>query len=352
MLGRWMRSVFINICVAIFLAGAAGIAQTNSKSVLGTVTSFNKNVTTLEVRPDGGTAIPIKLLPNTVLQRIAPGETNLSKATAIGVSDINTGDRVLVTVSSSGTDALRVVVISATDIAKRDDADREDWKVRGISGIVAAKKGNEILLQKIKTPYGEVQPSITVSDKTKFRRYSPDSVKFADAKASSLDEISVGDQIRARGEKSYDAIKVNAVELIFGTFLTKAGSVTSVDTAAKEISIKELGTGKTLVIKLTPDSAIKQMTAAPADGRGTAPAGANVAQIIDRLPAGKLDDIKPGTSIIVSSTKGSEADKVTAIMVVANADTLIRMASTPSGRGGTLVFGGTDGGGVSVLGLQ
>jgi hypothetical protein len=259
---------------------------------------------------------------------------------------------VLVTLSSSGTDALRVVVISASDIAKRDDKDREDWKVRGISGIVAAKNGNDILLQKLKTPYGDVQPLITVSDKTKFRRYSPDSVRFADAKASKLDEISVGDQIRARGEKSYDAIKVNAEELVFGTFLTKAGSVQSVDAGAKEITLKELGTAKTLVIKLTPDSTIKQMSAPPPDGRGPAPAAGNVAQIIEKLPAGKLDDIKPGTSIIVSSTKGSEADKVTAIMVVANADALIRMASTPSGRGGTLVFGGNDGGGVSVLGLQ
>jgi hypothetical protein len=43
---------------------------------------------------------------------------------------------------------------------------------------------------------------------------------------------------------------------------------------------------------------------------------------------------------------------LTAIVIVANADQLIRMASTPSGRGGTLVFGSADGGGLSVLGLQ
>ena len=34
------------------------------------------------------------------------------------------------------------------------------------------------------------------------RRYAPDSVKFADAKESTLAEIKVGDQVRARGDKS------------------------------------------------------------------------------------------------------------------------------------------------------
>jgi hypothetical protein len=104
---------------------------------------------------------------------------------------------------------------------------------------------------------------------------------------------------------------------------------------------------------LTADSNIKQFPAAP-DGRGAAPAGgaANVAQIIEALPVGKFEDIKAGTSIVVSSAKGSDADRLTAILLVANADLLIRIASTPSGRGGTLVFGAGDGGGLSVLGLQ
>jgi hypothetical protein len=106
------------------------------------------------------------------------------------------------------------------------------------------------------------------------------------------------------------------------------------------------------------DSSLKQVPAAadgrgaPSDGRGAPAAGANVTQIIDRLPAAQFEDIKPGASVVVSGAKGSDADKVTAILVVTNADMLIRMATTPSGRGGTVVFGSNDGGGLSVLGLQ
>jgi hypothetical protein len=244
-----------------------------------------------------------------------------------------------------------VVIISAADIAKRDEADRQDWNRRGISGIVSGKNGSQILL-KLRTPRGDVQQTIVVSEKTKFRRYSADSVKFADATASKLDEVSVGDQIRARGEKSADGLRVDAEEVVFGTFVSRAGSVTSIDPAAKTIVVKELGAnGKPFTIKLTADSSIKQMPEAPAGG-GAPPAGANVAAIVERLPAGKLEDIKTGASVVVSGTRGSEADKVTAILLVTNADLLIRMASTPSGRGGTLVFGSNDGGGLSVLGIQ
>jgi hypothetical protein len=72
---------------------------------------------------------------------------------------------------------------------------------------------------------------------------------------------------------------------------------------------------------------------------------------VEKLGSGKLEDVRAGTSVVVSSTKGSEADKVTAILIVVDADQLIRLATTPSGRGGTLVFGAGGGGGLSVLGL-
>jgi hypothetical protein len=346
-----MRNAFTTALTLIFFIQAAVFGQApTTKSVVGAVATFNKDTKAIEVKPDNAAPIALKLLPNTLVQRIAPGETNLSKAVPITASDIATGDRVLVTLASNGVDALRIVIIPAGDIAKRDEADRQDWAKRGISGIVSAKNGNQILL-KLKTPRGDVQQTIAVSDKTKFRRYSPDSVKFADARLSKLDEVSIGDQIRARGEKSPDGLRVDAEEVVFGTFLTRAGSVVSVDAAMKEITVKELGSGRSFSIKLTPDSSVKQMPG-PTEGPGAPPAGGNIAQVIDHLPAGKFEDIKPGTSVVVSSTKGSESDKVTAILLVTNADPLIRLATTTTGRGGTLVFGSSDGGGLSVLGLQ
>ncbi|MBZ5729419.1 MAG: hypothetical protein LAP87_31145, partial [Acidobacteriia bacterium] len=75
-----------------------------------------------------------------------------------------------------------------------------------------------------------------------------------------------------------------------------------------------------------------------AAGRGAAAGGRglgamDIAQMLEMMPATKLEDLKPGETIVVSSTKGARTDEVTAIMFLANADLLIQIASA-SGRGG------------------
>ena len=70
---------------------------------------------------------------------------------------------------------------------------------------------------------------VKTSPATSYLRYSPSSVKFADAKTSKIGEVSVGDQLRARGEKTEDGLNVTAREVIFGTFLVKAGTVIAVN---------------------------------------------------------------------------------------------------------------------------
>src|SRR6266849_5388705 len=132
---------------------------------------------------------------------------------------------------------------------------------------------------------GEIRATVTVTDKTKYKRYAPDSVKFVDAKVSKLDEISIGDQLRTRGQKSEDGLKVTAEDVVFGTFVTKAGTVTTVNPETKEIHVSEIGTNKPLLIKLTADSQLKKMPsfggaaggpggAAPGAAQAVKPAGA------------------------------------------------------------------------------
>ena len=78
--------------------------------------------------------------------------------------------------------------------------------------------------------------AVVITDQTKYRRYAPDSVRFADATPSKAEEIQIGDQLRARGQKSAAGLRITAEDVVFGTFLTKAGSVVSMD-AAKEIRL-------------------------------------------------------------------------------------------------------------------
>ena len=355
----------------LFLCAAA-FAQTMPKSIVGSIAAFKPEDAVVVVKPDNTDAVNVKLTADTVFQRIAPGERDLKKAAAMNMTDMALGDRVLVSFQTGSTEAIRILVMASTDIQKRNDADNLDWTKRGVSGVVAAKAGNTITLKK-RGLTGDIVMTVTFDDKTACRRYNSDSVKFADAKISKLEEVSVGDQLRARGVKSEDGLKVAAEEVVFGTFVTKAGTITSIDPETKEVTVSELGTNKPLVIKFTADSQIKTMPdmmgmmgagrggapGAPAGPPAGAPAGPpgaaghmpDVAQMLEHAPAAKLGDLKPGEKIVVSSTKGAKPGEITAIVLVGNADMLIQMATVPSGRGAGAGGMGMMGGGLQSLDL-
>ncbi|MBI4910283.1 MAG: hypothetical protein HY820_42090 [Acidobacteria bacterium] len=343
---------------ALLLAIAALPAFPQAKSIIGTVKSLKAETAELDIQPDKGDLATVKMSAETVFQRIAPGETNLKNATPISAADISVGDRVLISLMPEGAMARRIVVMSSNEIAKKNEADKQDWIKRGVSGVVATKAGNTVTV-KIRGIAGETTSTVTVSDTTRYRRYSPDSVKFADAKVSSLKEVSVGDQLRARGQKSEDGSKVTADEVVFGTFITKGGTITAIDPAAKTITIADLSNKKPLVIHLTADSSLKSMPnfggtmgGGPGGASGGAPRanggqagpggpggaggpggrGGDLSQLLERMPATKLEDLKTGSTIVVSSTKGAKDGDITAIMIVANADMLIRMAQMQQTR--------------------
>jgi len=354
--------------------GVAAVAQTPAPSrFVGTVTAIKVDTAEIVVKPDNAAAVAAKLTSDTVVERVAPGAKDLKGAQAMPASDISVGDRVLVVLMPDVPVLRRIVDMSAVDINKKNEADRSDWTKRGVSGVVAAKNGNDITV-KMRSLQGEIRATVTVTEKTNYKRYTPDSVKFVDAKASKLDEISVGDQLRTRGQKSEDGLKVTADDVVFGTFVTKAGTVTAVNAESKEIRVNEIGTNKPLLIKLTADSQLKKMPnfgggapgaapgarpATPAPS-GTAPAPVGVrpggappdlAQMIERMPPTKLEDLKPGDMVVVSSTKGAKSDEITAITLLANADMLIRMA-TMAAPGGGRPAGVAGASGPSLSGLS
>ena len=55
------------------------------------------------------------------------------------MTDLHLGDRVMATTEAGSKNLRRIVVMSLSDLARRDEADRDDWAARGVSGIVAAK---------------------------------------------------------------------------------------------------------------------------------------------------------------------------------------------------------------------
>src|SRR5690349_6888135 len=90
-------NIFSAISFILLLLGQTPTA----KSVLGTITAINSPITDIEVKPDNAVAVSVKVVPATIVQRIAPGETDLKSATPIATSDLAKGDRVLVTFGSN-----------------------------------------------------------------------------------------------------------------------------------------------------------------------------------------------------------------------------------------------------------
>jgi hypothetical protein len=320
--------------------------------MVGTVAAIVLDKATVQVKGQDGTLVTLNLTSDTLLQRVAPGEKSLKNAETIQISDIAIGDKVLVNSDPATATARRLVVMSATAITKRDESDRMTWTTHGISGIVVAKMGDDLTLR-LRTLQGDTQAHVSVSSATSFRKYAADSVRFGDAKTSSLTEVQVGDQLRARGTKSEDGSKVTADQVVFGTFVTKAGTITAIDSERKSVSIQELNTNVAFNVRLTADSQLKQMpnfAAMPGGGMpgGGPPGGGppngppitggrppDIAQMVERMPTVALGALKVGDTIVMSSTKGAVDNEYTAIVLLDNAEMLIRLATAQTGGGQT-----------------
>lgn len=339
----------MRLAIACLVMVCALGAQTAPKTVLGTVTKFKVDSLEFGVKPDQGEALLVKVGPQTDVIAIPPGERDLGKATPARLTDIALGDRVMVSYVEGMSEARRIVLISADDIARRNEAERLDWQKRGISGIVAAKNAEEISIE-MRSPGKVTTAMIVVSTKTRIRRYAPDSVKFTAALPSTLDEIAAGDQLQARGKKSEDGSKIAAEEIVFGTFLTKVGNVTAVNIEKREIRIDDLVTKKPLTIRVTDASQMKtlpdmramfisMMKSGQHQGAAAPPNPSplkeafDIKKVLGQLPAATIGDVKVGTAIMVTSTRGTNSDELTAIMLLANADGLIQMAQTQAGAG-------------------
>jgi hypothetical protein len=320
------------------------------KSIVGTVTEFRVETLQLALKPDTGATQLFPIGPDTEVMRIPPGETTLEHAKPSALVDIAIGDRVLVSFVEGLAEARRIVVVAAGDIARRNEAERLDWQSRGVTGVVKSKNGDEVTID-LRTAQAGRTAVIAATAETKVRRYAPGSVKFTAALPSAVSEISAGDQIQARGEKSADGSRITAEDIVFGTFLTKMGSITAVSPEAHQIQIAEAADGRAWTIRITPESQLKALpdlramfAVASSGGHGdaaphTGTEPPDIAQMLRSLSPARFDDLKVGGGVMLTSTALTSADnakigELTAIMLLTNADFLVKM-SKPAANGQT-----------------
>jgi len=351
-----MKSVALLVsvwAVAVALTGPNhSHAQEKVDSLVGVVTNIDAANRKLTLKTEGGAIVLIQADDNTVYLRLPAGERTLSKATPTTLDEIVTNDRILTHGTKFGQAFLaqRLIVMPAAEVAKKREHDLDDWKRRGIGGIVREVNAasGEIALELRGTGAGTRVPIQTTN--ASFRRYVAGSLRFEDARASKLDEVHVGDQLRALGDKNTDAKTFVAEQIISGAFKTVGVTVTAVDPAKGQITAVTLDQKKPITIAVNQDSVLHRIpppvaTAIAQKARGEAgkwstpqappKAGQpviDVQQMIDSLPTVSLAEIKPGDVLAVTGAVGNDDAHLVAIKVAAGVDLVLKALAPPPGR--------------------
>ena len=400
-----MRKLLTLLALALALpAGMFGTAPAAAAqgNVLGDVVAVDVAAKQIFVKTDAGPVVIVAVGDATRILKNPPGETKLDKATPYTLDQIGAGDRALALgrLSEDGKTlaGTRAVIINTkAEVTAKRDAERAEWQRRGITGVVSAvnPETKEITIT-TRTPEGPKPVVIAAGGPAvKLRRYAPDSIKFADAKPSTFEEVKAGDQLRAKGDRSPDGARFTAEEVVTGSFRTAVGTVKAVDAAKNEITIEQAQDNKPLTVVVRPDSVLKQFQlppevaqmmgggpggpgggapqggerrvvqsgpgggAPPAGGQGGTPGqggpgggqrrmmmgGDMMQQMLERMPSVTVGDLKPGTMIVVSSTVGVDPTRVTAIQLVSGVEPLIAMMSRRQGGGQAGGPGGMPGAG-------
>lgn len=382
--------------IAMMMALWAGTALAQQAAVpsspqaprpIGVVTQIETGSLTL--RTDAGPELQVPLPEGVSVVRVPPGATDLKSATAISVGEIVVGDRVLVRGRVSddhkSVAATSIIVMAKTELEKAREAERAEWRQRGIGGVVIEvhpdSKEISISVPNIPpTPGNLTHPvTITLSANTELLHYAPNSIKFSDARPCTLQDIKVGDQVRALGKKSEDGSRYAAEKLIAGSFRMLSATVISVDAPGNAVTVKDLVSGQPVLVKTNGDSRLRRLppflaqlisrfssageqgeaaaAGAPAGGTasggpggqrrerafaggasGRAPSGGPGAgrgngppdfqQMLERAPAFSLSELKPEDALIVLSTEGVKSGEVTAITVLAGVEPILEAQPT------------------------
>jgi hypothetical protein len=358
-------------------------AASQGVRIVGTVTAVQGN--TLTIKSDAGATTAVNATESTRVLRAEPGAKSLADATPVQLSDVAVGDRVLVSAApaeaGSPGNAIRIIAMKQGDIAQKQKAEQTDWQRRGTGGLV---KSVDPVASTVTIAAGSRMIVIHTTPQTVYRRYDSSSIKFSDAKPSSLDQIHPGDQLRARGDRSADGSEFTAEEIVAGSFRNIAGTVNSVDEAANTVTVTDLSTKKAVLIHITPESQMHKLPEMMAQGiaarlknpnaaaqggpsgasgggssgatGGSSPAGppgggqaqgnawrqgsgagagpggqrsGDLSQMLQRTPTVQLSELHKGDAVMIVATQGTP-EAATAVTLLAGVEPILTAPSSAS----------------------
>ena len=344
------------------LACAQTPAQTPVTRYLGTVTAISGDI--LTVKTDAGQVNTVEVPSTAQLKRIAPGQTDLSKAEALDFGSIAVGDRVLVNLDTNATggtpQALRVIAIKQADVAQKQQTEAAQWN-QGVHGLVKSVNAAAGVIQ-VSVRVGAATKAVAVNttSSTVLKRYAPGSVRFDQALPAPITSIQTGDQLWARGTKSADGSSIAADGIVSGSFLSIAGTILSTDTTASTVTVKDLTTKKPVTVHITGDAQLQRLpdtmaailaarlkngpgggqgaggagqagTGAGNSGGGGTPRNFNQAgggggrmdleTVLERAPQIQLASLQKGEAVMIVATE--DASGVSAVKLLAGVEPLL-----------------------------
>jgi hypothetical protein len=391
---RWRDLVTATLVAANLCAWVAQAQAPAAKldRLIGEITAIDAGAKRISLKSDAGAALAATVDDNTAYMRVPPGEKDLKKAAKIALPDVAVGDRAFVrghmAEDQKSITAVAVIIMTKSDLAQKHERDREEWKRRGMAGpITEINVASKEVTISTRTREGPKPVVVEIPETVNFRRYSPDSVRFSDARPGSFVDLKAGDQLRVLGEKNVEGTRIKAAEIVSGSFRNIAGVIKSIDAGAGTIKLTDLVEHKPVTVRISSDTSLRRLPpwmaamlarrengAGPGDGpasraegvpgppraegakpgAGGAPAergqfpgagggggggmrrgGADFQDMLERMRPLKLDELKLGDAIMLSATNGTDPASVTAINVLAGVEPLL----TAAPQGGQQIFG-------------
>jgi hypothetical protein len=231
--------------------------------VVGSISAVDPSQGKITVKEDQtSTAYSVSIAGTKTILRVGP-DLNLKSATRLTPEQLSVGDRVSIRGrkpegSTGQIDAASVLVMTAGAVEQVHQKELEDWKARGVSGVVASvDPSGSHLIMTVRAPEGPKPVTVDLASVKQYTRYSPENPKTpVDSK---LGDIQPGDQLRVLGSKSEDGATITAEKVYSGSFRTIAATVASVASDGKTMIVNDLQTKKPVTVELTEDSAVRQM---------------------------------------------------------------------------------------------
>src|SRR5678809_32864 len=108
------------------------------------IKSIDATAKQLIIKTDAGSEVTVGLTDKTTYKKLAPGEQSLTNATDVTFADLGEGDRIMargtVAEDRKSVPAVQVIVMTKGDLAKKQEAERAEWRRRGLLGVITALK--------------------------------------------------------------------------------------------------------------------------------------------------------------------------------------------------------------------